>query len=481
MIPVSDNVGVTKLVIVSYPSNGQVLRIMADGTVTYEPNNGYLGTDVFTVQAEDNAGNKSNIGTVTIHVVEPGTRDTEKPTGSDTTEYTDQDTTFNANIEGKDNVGIAKVLLVEKPQHGKANDNKDEWPSLSYVYIPDSGFYGWDEFKVQLVDAAGNKSDPITVRIYVRKKLEESDIIAKKHKVIEIHMNETYTSNELPGTDYNGDEIKYYIYAEPNDGQASITSDRRIEYIPKRNSLETDYFTVIADNGHEYITIEFTVLIYENGTEIVENHIWYIRGYPDFTVKPDGIVTREELATIIYRIDTNSTEPYAVSNVSYWDVEPDRWSYNAIMYLTNLNVLSGYPDGSFKPAQTMTRAEFASVISRYANLTSSTVSPYSDIAEDHWARDVIAKVTSRGFFTDDENGYFGPEVALSRGYATRVINRLLERNDSNAHVTDVPFYDLPETHPYYNNMVEAFTSHTCEEDEDGNEIWKDHSYPYLNY
>jgi hypothetical protein len=339
-----------------------------------------------------------------------------------------------------------------------------------------------DVESVWLEDGDGNVSDPVRVDIYIRKKLEESDILKKKDKIIKIHKNEVYDSPSLPQYDKNLDKYKepllYSIYSTPLDGQVQILGNQTIRYIPKHDSLANDYFQIKASNKHESIIISYTVQIYDDSEEILEYHNWYLRGYPDYTIRPEGIVTREELATIIYRIDTDSKEPPALSLISYSDVERDRWSYDAIMYLTNLNVLTGYPDGTFRPAQTMTRAEFAAVVARYANLSSNTTIPYYDVNPEHWARKQIAQVTSRGFFTDDENGYFGVDFPLQRGYAERVINRLLERDDSTAMVNDIPFSDLPSNHPYYHSLVEAFTAHYCRYEGNGRETCTTHNYPW---
>jgi hypothetical protein len=268
------------------------------------------------------------------------------------------------------------------------------------------------------------------------------------------------------------------IYTEPKHGTASIENGNVIKYKPDMNYEGDDAFSILVSNGHDALLIEYKVKVVNSNVNIYKEHMWYIRGYEDNTVRPEGIVTREELATILYRIDTDSQEVYVDPVMSYSDVDSNRWSYRAIMYLTNLNVLTGYPDGTFKPVQTMTRAELAAVVSRYAKLDSQTIVPYHDINEGHWAREAIAKVTARGFFTDDDNGAFGPEEPLQRGYTTRVINRLLERNDSTAYVDDNPFTDLPTSHPYYHSMVEAFTYHTTVTDSRGVEIWQDHSYPW---
>jgi hypothetical protein len=477
VIKASDNnggSGIDTYEITKQPSHGTITEVRP-GTYQYTPEQDFIGDDEIEVVVTDKAGNRSTPAKITIHVTESGTPD-GAPVGEDSNEAIYQGEQLSSWIHTDSTV--TKVIVTEQPQYGTVNEDQEEWPDISYLYVPLDGFYGPDEFRVVLENSEG-RSNEITVHITVKKKLEESDILYNRDKTIEIFVNETYTSNALPTVDYNNDPISYKVTSEPQNGTAYIEGGNVIKYTPTEGYVGNDSFSIEASNGPDAVIIDFTVIIHPLGDEIVEEHVWYIRGFEDYTVRPEGVVSREQIATIIYRIDTDSQEVYVEPIKTYSDVPQDRWSYSAIMYLTNLNVLQGYEDGTFRPAQTMTRAELAAVVARYAGLDSQSVLPYNDVNEGHWARTVIAQATARGFFTDDDNGTFGPDVALERGYASRVINRLLERNDENAYVDDIPFSDLPEDHRYYHSLVEAFTSHTCTRDSEGNEVWLSHSYPWL--
>lgn len=400
--------------------------------------------------------------------------DTQAPRGNDSEEYTDQDKPVKSVIDGSDDVGIVKVVVTTQPQHGKVVVKNDR----SYTYTPEEGYYGDDYFISMLEDAAGNRSNPIKVTIHIRKKLEETDIIKNKEKDIVIEVNETYITKNFPGVDKNDDKLTYEITAKPKKGTLDLISGPALKYVPQKDYVGKDNFTIKVTNGKETINIKFNVRIEEKETD--KEYTWYIRGYEDGTVRPDGTITREELATIFYRIDTNSQGGKYKVKKSYSDVAKDRWSYDAIMYLSDKGIINGYADGTFRPQNPVNRAELAAVIARYAQLKSKTSMLYNDIDSDFWANDVISKVTERGLMNGYGDGSFMPEKALTRAEVATVINRLLERNIEDASVNDNPFSDLSTGHWAYKNMVEAFTSHVVRENGNQRGRWMSHSYPYLN-
>ena len=80
--------------------------------------------------------------------------------------------------------------------------------------------------------------------------------------------------------------------------------------------------------------------------------------------------------------------PASAYTEEFPDVGPDYWSYDAIMYFKERNVLSGYPDGYYRPDQQVTRAEFATIVTKalgLRNLDEITFTEYKDIDENHWA------------------------------------------------------------------------------------------------
>ena len=127
-------------------------------------------------------------------------------------------------------------------------------------------------------------------------------------------------------------------------------------------------------------------------------HIGYINGYPDGSVKPDGEITREEITSILYRIVNHDYEkPFAATGKAFPDVSMERWSAHDIEYMSDKNIVYGYPDGEFKPGNNLTRAEFAALIKRFAKLEKTNKeNPFPDLDKSHWAYDDILKLSASG-------------------------------------------------------------------------------------
>ena len=94
----------------------------------------------------------------------------------------------------------------------------------------------------------------------------------------------------------------------------------------------------------------------------ITDHFAYVIGYPDGTVRPDGNVTRAEVATIFFRmLKDDAREKYWKTDNRYSDVKSTDWYNNAISTLSNMGIIDGYPDGTFRPNAGITRAEFAKI------------------------------------------------------------------------------------------------------------------------
>ena len=162
-------------------------------------------------------------------------------------------------------------------------------------------------------------------------------------------------------------------------------------------------------------------------------HIGYIKGYPDGSVRPDGNITREEIAAILYRIKNKAyDEPFATSGEVFPDVKIDRWSVTEIEYMEKHSVVEGYPDGEFKPSGNLTRAEFAAMICRFTGIEDkSGENPFPDLEEEHWAHSYILRLYSNGLISGYEDGTFRPEREITRAEVMTVVNKILGRMNRN--------------------------------------------------
>lgn len=177
------------------------------------------------------------------------------------------------------------------------------------------------------------------------------------------------------------------------------------------------------------------------------DHFAYIIGYPDGTIRPDCQISRAEVATIYFRLLTDdSREVYMTSQNDFSDVSTKNWFNNAVSTLTNAGILKGYPDGTFQPNAPITRAEMASIASRFDIFTNTDVTvnkSFSDISG-HWAEKDILKSASRGWVSGYPNGTFQPDRNITRAEAMKLINYVLGRAVDEAGlepIKDSPYYN----------------------------------------
>ncbi len=208
-----------------------------------------------------------------------------------------------------------------------------------------------------------------------------------------------------------------------------------------------------------------------------EDHYAYIVGYPDGNVKPEGNITRAEVATIFFRLLTDESRDEFWSQTNpYSDVSEDDWYNNAVSTLTNAGIIDGYEDGTFKPNGNITRAEFATIAVRFFEATYEGENLFPDI-DGHWAQDYINEAANAGIVDGYPDGTFGPQKLITRAEAMTMVNRTIDRHPHEDHLLDdmIVWPDNPETAWYYEQVQEATNSHeyTMNTDDEQNpyEIW----------
>jgi uncharacterized repeat protein (TIGR01451 family) len=208
-----------------------------------------------------------------------------------------------------------------------------------------------------------------------------------------------------------------------------------------------------------------------------EDHYAYIVGYPDGNVKPEGNITRAEVATIFFRLLTDESRNEFWSQINnYSDVSEDAWYNNAVSTLSNAGIIDGYEDGTFKPDGNITRAEFATIAVRFFEATYDGGDLFSDIAG-HWAQDYINEAANAGIVDGYPDGTFQPQQLITRAEAMTMVNRTIDRHPHEDHLLAdmIVWPDNPETAWYYEQVQEATNSHeyTMNTDDEQNpyEIW----------
>ena len=208
-----------------------------------------------------------------------------------------------------------------------------------------------------------------------------------------------------------------------------------------------------------------------------EDHYAYIVGYEDGSVQPEGDITRAEVATIFFRLLTDeSRDEFWSQTNDYTDVPADAWYTNAVSTLTNAGIIDGYEDGTFKPNGNITRAEFATIAVRFFEATYDGEDLFSDIAG-HWAQDYINEAANAGIVDGYPDGTFRPQQYITRAEAMTMVNRTIDRHPDADHLLAdmIVWPDNPETAWYYEQVQEATNSHeyTMNTDDEQNpyEIW----------
>lgn len=201
-----------------------------------------------------------------------------------------------------------------------------------------------------------------------------------------------------------------------------------------------------------------------------EDHYAYLLGYEDGTVHPNGSISRAEVATVLFRLLKDDVRMQNLTkDNAYSDVSDTAWYAAAVSTLSKMGVISGYPDGTFRPNAPITRAEFAAMIARFDETAKSADTPFTDISG-HWAENAIGKAYGNGWVEGSSKTVFCPESNLTRAETATLLNRVLHRlpeKESDLLANQIVWPDNPETFWGYLAIQEATNSHEYERKADG--------------
>jgi len=222
------------------------------------------------------------------------------------------------------------------------------------------------------------------------------------------------------------------------------------------------------------ITVTETVVLYAQWRDEValdtDNHFAYLRGDTQGTFRPNANMTRAETAQMLYNLLLDKT--YS-QTVSFSDLPGDAWYTEAVKALAAKGVISGYPDGTFRPDAPISRSEFVAMLSRFTSISSGEMI-FSDIPGNHWAYQYIVSATTKGWIKGYPDGTFRPGQSITRAEAAKVTNALLNRSADeayvDAHTSINRFPDVEGSWAYY-EIMEATVSHDFTRTQSGGEIW----------
>lgn len=282
------------------------------------------------------------------------------------------------------------------------------------------------------------------------------------------------------------------------------TSGIKIDPVTSKNGVEIDFDSIVVPEvegkefGGFYADAAFTqpltgkktfttnTTIYtkwtDKGTEPIDpdkpdqpdqpiftdEHIAYIIGYPEGTVKPTDNISREEVATVFYRLLRAEKQIEIASTENrFSDVDESRWSNKAISSMAKGGYISGYESGTFKPEQFITRAEFVTIIANMYKLDKTPATAFSDVTNGYWASGYIGAVSGKGWVNGYEDGTFKPEQYITRAEVMATVNRMLGRKVSADGISaDAKIWsDISTSDWFYLDVVEATNAHEYTKEE----------------
>ena len=386
---------------------------------------------------------------------------------------------------------LLHTLITSEMKQKRTNANKD------YVYVSSKTTYtvGEDTKETNPLTADSKLTKNTTIDLYYyldeTGKTDKPDGIpdAWQYKVTFKVVNGKWNDHD------NSDNIVVYVNAKDKDGK-TLDSKLTASQIPAVGSQpnsgytssgswkptpstgleikEDTVFTYTYDQksggggsgGSSRPSTPPTVDIPDNDVPTGLNgkdHYAYIIGYGNNDVRPQNNITRAEVATIFFRLLTDETrEANMTKSNSYNDVKDGDWFCCAVSTLSKMGIIKGYEDGSFKPNDPISRAEFAAIAARFDPDGDKTPASFFDVSS-HWAKDEISIAANHGWIKGYEDGSFKPDQKITRAETMTLVNRVLNRlpeTKDDLHKDMKTWVDnMDETAWYYLAVQEATNSH----------------------
>ena len=281
------------------------------------------------------------------------------------------------------------------------------------------------------------------------------------------------------GVTYDETIYTLHVLVDEKEGSLAVTrwyftDSNRVEH----NAGEKAAFHNTIDTGKDdyYPIIIPTIINKDTGMLNKTDHFAYVIGYPDGTVHPNGQITRAEVATIFFRLlrDEVRDGAFTTSN-TYSDVAYGKWYNNPISTMSALGIITGYPDGTFKPNKPITRAEFAAIAARFDETQSGKSATFSDVIG-HWAAKEIGIAYYNDWIKGYPDGTFKPDQNITRAEAMTLINRVLERKPESPAdlLTNMNKWtdNMDTSKWYYLDVQEATNSHGYTRKTFNYELWR---------
>lgn len=180
----------------------------------------------------------------------------------------------------------------------------------------------------------------------------------------------------------------------------------------------------------------------------------YMKGYTDGTFRPEQSIIRAELAVILQRSLSEETVP---ANHSFHDIASGKWLTAGVSLAAEKGWMQGTGGSRFEPERVVTRAEMAQILANVYGWPTESESVFND-TKGHWASEAIAAAASRGLLGGYPDGSFRPEQPVTRAETAVLINRMIDRPaDAGLPMT---WSDVPPSYWAYGEVMAASIDHT---------------------
>ena len=197
-------------------------------------------------------------------------------------------------------------------------------------------------------------------------------------------------------------------------------------------------------------------------------HTPYVKGYSNNEFRPNALVTRAQMATMLAR---NLEVP--LSTAVYADVKPSHGAFNYVMEVKAAGIMTGVNPTTFNLNGNVTRAQMATIVYRWiqkqcekdpsddancVKLSNISETSFKDVTNKHGAAEAINFTKAAGIMVGFEDNTFKPNQALTRAQAVKVINIFFKRGPL-TNVEAPTFKDVPKTHWAFGEVEEAAREH----------------------
>lgn len=243
---------------------------------------------------------------------------------------------------------------------------------------------------------------------------------------------------------------------------ADVLVDGRSIGVVSRYTFEN----VRSDHTIEVIFEKYSNVADPDDTGVSEwldtsDHRDFLHGYTDGTFGPNRNMTRGEVAQMFYNL---LLEQEVSQTTAFTDVPADMWCADAVNTLASLGIVEGIGNGLYAPDRAITRAEFTVIAMRFAKLDTSGENIFSDVNPNDWFYEQVVGSIKYGWIQGYADGTFRPHNTITRAEVTTITNRMLGRAADEAFVDRHSdelrqFPDVPESYWAYYNIMEATNAH----------------------